>query len=121
MFFIKDAYARVWQIVAQEEKYAKVKISTGEKDKEGNYIYSNWFALFVGKAKEKLPTVKQGDRVTIKTGKISNISKKMDDGTWKTYFNVVIFDFEKNDDFNSNAADMSDTPPQVVQSDELPF
>lgn len=118
MFFVKDAYAVVWSVDKIEDRYARVRIGTSEKDQQGNYTNSNWFATFVGKARDKVETLKAKDRITVITGKISNVSKKQDDASYKTYLNVVVFDFEVRD-FQGN----QDSPPVVEESDEdeIPF
>lgn len=118
MFFIKDTFAVVWSVDKIEDRYAKVRIGTSEKDQQGVYINSNWFATFVGKAKNKAETLNAKDRINILSAKISNVSKKQEDGSYKTYLNVVVFDFEIHT-FQNN----QDSPPIVEESDEneLPF
>lgn len=119
MFFIKNAYATVWHVDDIKEKYAKVRIGTSEKNQHGEYENSNWFATFVGKAKEKVEALEPKDRITIVSGKVSNISKKMEDGKYKTYLNVVVFDFEKQGEQHANNDDL---PPVVEEdTDEFPF
>jgi hypothetical protein len=122
MFFIKNAFAVVWGIDKIEERYAKVRIGTSEKDQQGKYVNSNWFSTFVGKAREKVEALEPRDRITITTGKITNISKKQEDGTYKTYLNVVVFDFEMQ---SAPSGDAMDNPPKIEDSaeedDDLPF
>ena len=96
MFYIKDQYAKLWDI-NMDGSYPKSRIGTSEKDKEGNYDKakaSTWFATYMGVAKEKAEELSGTERIKILKGKISNISKKQADNTYKTWLNVVIFDFE---------------------------
>lgn len=82
--------------------------------------YSSWFATLMGEAKRKNDSVplKKGDRILIKSFKITNVSKKMDDGTYgKAYFNMKISDYDlagENKSITNNFA-VEDT------NDELPF
>ena len=122
MFFLKNAFATVWKVTKVEDKYARVTLGTSEKKLDGTYENSNWFATFVGKAKEKIEDVKPKDRITIVTGKVSNVGKKQEDGTFINYLNVVVFDFVKQ----GEAVGDLDTPPQQDSTpddddDDLPF
>ena len=125
MFFIKQAYASVWAVDKIEEKYAKVRLGTSEKKQDGTYENSNWFATFLGKAKDKVETLEPKDRITIITGKITNVGKKQDDGKWINYLNVVVFDFEKQGEEGASTPSKGlDTPPQVDEDEDdngLPF
>ena len=83
--------------------YVQANLSTGKKDKDGNWTNMNWFgARFVGKAKEQAEKLRSKDKIEIISGLIENNYVK-DSG--KTYINVVIFEFEfmdkkdKKDDF----------------------
>jgi len=119
-FFIKDSFAIVWNVDKVEEKYAKVRIGTSEKDQQGQYINSNWFATFLGKALKGVDELEPRDRITIHSGKIQNISKKQDDGGYKNYLNVVVFDFTKQGNNREEGSD-EDSVPIVEESDEIPF
>ncbi|MFA5300948.1 MAG: hypothetical protein WC389_22375, partial [Lutibacter sp.] len=117
MFLIRDAYATIWDW-EDKGKYAKVRIGTSEKNKQsGEYENSNWFATFVGDAHTKVLETSEKDRITIKSGKINNLSKKQDDGKYKNYLNVVIFDFELSDvpakksSSSSNKSSSKSMPP----------
>ena len=96
MFFIKDQFAKLWS-VDLSGTYPKGRISTSEKDREGNYDKtktSNWFVTFFGDAKDKAGDLEGTERIKILSGKITNISKKQPDNTYKTWLNVIVFDFE---------------------------
>lgn len=89
----KDQYATYWGTQEEKERYATVKISTGDKQQDGSYVNTNWFARFVGKAFEKLDQLENKDKIRI-TGKVSNPYNKE---TKKSYLNLVVFDFEFSD------------------------
>ena len=118
MLYFKDQFAVIWEVQKVEERYSKVRLGTSEKDQEGNYVNSNWFTTFLGNAHKSVTTLSAKDRVKI-TGKVTNVSKKQDDGTFKTYMNVVVHSFQKSDPPSGSGMD---TPPVVDNSDdEVPF
>ena len=89
MITFEAKYVKVWNI-DMDGKYPKLRISTSEKDKEGNYINSNWFATCIGKSAETARKLKEGDTIAVR-GKISN---KYDKEKNVTYYNVALFDIE---------------------------
>ena len=95
MIFINDAkiYAKVWHIDRQD-KYTDVRISTSEKDKDGNYINSNWFARLIGHAHQKLKDIKEEDRITITQAKLSNEPYTDKEGNKKSAFRFLILEAE---------------------------
>lgn len=110
MFIIRDGYATVWS-VEDKGNFVRGRISTSEKNKDGKYINSNWFATFVGKAKESALTLSVKDRIKITSGKISNTTTG-EGKDKKSFVNVVIFDFENLSNLQSESND---------NFDELPF
>jgi len=110
MFIIRDGYETVWS-VEDKGNFVKGRISTSEKNKDGKYINSNWFATFVGKAKEPALTLSAKDRIKITSGKISNTTTG-EGKDKKSFVNVVIFDFENLSNLQSESND---------NFDELPF
>ena len=113
MFLLKNAFATVWT-VEPKEKMTKARISTSEKDKEsGKYTNSNWSAIFVGKAKDASAGLKEKDKITIVSGKVTNVMYEKD-GEKKSIPQVVIFDFTVNEGFTPSGNSQQ-------QSDELPF
>ena len=92
MFIIRNGYATVWS-VEDKGNFVRGRISTSEKNKDGKYINSNWFATFVGKAKEPALALSTKDRIKIISGKISNTTTG-EGKDKKSYLNVVVFDFE---------------------------
>jgi hypothetical protein len=121
MFFIKDAFAKVWSI-DKKEKFAKVRIGTSEKNQKGDYVNSTWFASFVGDAFKKIDELEIRDSIKILKGKVSNVSEKQDDGTYKNYLNVAVFDFENaNRDSKNDESEPDDDSAPAVEDDDLPF
>jgi hypothetical protein len=110
MILFNNIYATVWS-VEDKGNYVKGRISTSEKNKEGEYVNSNWFVTFVGKAKEPALALSTRDRIKIISGKISNTTTG-EGKDKKSFVNVVIFDFEKLNTSNNNNAtnDMDDLP-----------
>lgn len=87
-------YVKIWD-VEDKGNYVKGRIGSSSKDKEGNYKNSNWFATFVGQAKEKAESLSKGDVIEITNGGVENIFSKEKE---REYLNVVIFDFEMQDE-----------------------
>lgn len=111
-------FATVWNVEGKG-KYVQGRISTSEKDQEGNYINSNWFARFVGKCKDNALDLNERDRIKILSGKITNIVGGEGENK-KSYLNVVIFDFEL---LNPNGASYSKPQEnyEEIDEDEIPF
>lgn len=120
MFFIKDTYATVWQ-VEDKGNYLGGRISTSEKDQNGEYVNSNWFVAFFGKAKEKAVGVSERTRIKILSGKVTNVMKGEGENK-KSYLNVAIFDFEFSDATpNSSPPKQQPTVEDNYEDDEIPF
>jgi hypothetical protein len=76
-------------------KIRTYKIGTSEKKQDGTKVYSSWFCGVMGEAKKKEDQLKEGVPIDVYGFKMTNISKKNEDGTWgKAFFNVMISDFE---------------------------
>lgn len=94
MFWIENAFAKVWKIESKE-KYDDLRISTSEKDnrEEGKFINSNWFARTIGHAHQQIANgeFKEGDRVKIVKGKVSNETYEKD-GEKKSMLRVTILE-----------------------------
>lgn len=108
-------FATVWS-VEDKGNYVQGRISTSEKDnrEEGKYINSNWFARFVGNAKEKSLELKERDRIKILSGKITNTMGGEGENR-KSYLNVIIFDYELLENTNNNITEDNDL------DDDIPF
>ena len=136
MFWINDAFAKVWKI-EKNDKYDDLRISTSEKDnrEEGKYINSNWFARAIGKAHQQIANgeINDGDRVKIAKGKISNETYEKD-GEKKSALRVLILEFgDINGGSDNTPAAKTDTKPAAkktkkkepevtdISDEELPF
>ena len=106
----KDAFATYWSTEEVKDRSAKVKLSTGDKQKDGSYVNTNWFATFVGKALEKIDELETKDKIKI-SGKVSNPYNKE---TKKAYVNLLVWDFEFSDGAKAEAS-------EGVDEEEMPF
>lgn len=137
MFWINNAFAKVWSIDSKE-KYDDLRISTSEKDsrEEGKYINSNWFAHAIGHAHQQIANgeIKEGDRVTIAKGKVSNESYEDKDGNKKSALRVTILEFGDNGNgtapankknkpnaTNSKKSNKKESDFAEISDEELPF
>lgn len=76
-------------------KIKTYKVGTTEKNQKGEKVYSTWFCGVMGDAKKKEDQLKEGTPIDVYGFKMTNVSKKNEDGTWgKAFFNVTISDFE---------------------------
>ncbi len=115
-------FATVWA-VEDKGNYVQGRISTSEKDnrEEVKYINSNWFARFVGKAKDKSLELQERDRIKILSGKITNTMGGEGENR-RSYLNVIIFDFELLDSPSSNTnAENNNDSSEELPFDDLPF
>ena len=106
-FFFIEAKGEKYMNISETQKVKVFKVNEHEKrkntmqvhissyagkDKNGEAIYSSWFANFVGsaytKAKEEL---KEGDYIQLTNGKIENIYNKE---KGKAFLEVIVFDFD---------------------------
>ena len=116
MIYFTNCYAKLWNLDSTGN-YPRARISTSEKDQQGNYKNSSWFATFLGDAKQKTEMLNGNERIKILKGKVSNIGKKMEDGSYRNYLNVAIFDFELVVNRNSSDGWSDSSEP----NDEIPF
>lgn len=107
MINIKDTYATVWQ-PENKGKYTTCNLSTGKKDKDGNWQNMSWRARFVGKNQD----ISEKMRIKIISGTVEN---SLYEG--KFYTDVIVFDWEpvtpKSENNNSGFVAIDDS--------ELPF
>ena len=123
-----EQYATIWEILEDKGKYARVKFSTSRKDKnnEGVYHTSYWFANFIGRAYEKVKDLDVGTRVQVK-GTLDN-EPFVDASGEKVYRKqpaMAIYDIELQLDKQPVGKRM-DTPPRQVKTgrvteEDLPF
>lgn len=108
IYITTPIYAKVWKVDAKE-RYADVQISTSEKDKEGIYINSSWFARAIGHAFNQFKQVNDGDRITITKAKLSNPSYTDKEGNRKRRLDFVILEIDSDERQGDN--DSSDSAP----------
>lgn len=134
MFWINDAYAKIWKIESKD-KYDDLRISTSEKDnrEEGKFINSNWFARCIGHAHQQIANGEfaEGDRVKIVKGKVSNETYEKD-GEKRSMLRVTILELASTDSNNAQPTTeqktetkkttrkKTDKPADIADSD-LPF
>lgn len=87
------AYGKVWK-VTPSEKYIDIQMTTSEKDTDGNYVNSRWFARVIGHAFNSIKNLKEGDRIIINKCKLTNESYTDNDGNKKSRFRFLILDAE---------------------------
>jgi hypothetical protein len=107
-------WATVWS-VEEKNGFVKGRISTSEKDQEGNYTNSNWFVTFGKNISEKALALNEKDRIIIKKCKLTNPSVKKQDGTTVSYLNLNIYHFvlpEENGDYSAPSESTGTTFPK---------
>lgn len=117
MIYFKNQYARVWRIFKNDGRVT-ASISTTEKDREGNKVYSNWNASFIGEALKKADDLNAETNIQITSGKVTTRLVEKD-GKKTTYVNVTIFDF----DYATNSAPLKDNVKKTeeVEEDGIPW
>lgn len=108
MINIKDTFATIWQ-PENKGKYTTANISTGKKDKDGNWTNMSWRAKFVGKNQD----IHEKQRINILNGAIE--SRKYED---KYYTDVIVFEWEP---VEKKQPEPTFEQLQNQGKDELPF
>lgn len=103
MIFNKTTcYAKVWKVTrAENGKYIDLRISTSEKNEDGDYKNSSWFPRVIGHAVNSLKNIKEGDRIAITSSKFTNEQKEDQEGNKKSFFRFLILE-AKIEDGNSD-------------------
>jgi hypothetical protein len=115
MIFVNDVkYVKVFK-VEDKGNYIKAQVNTSEKKQDGTYENSSWFVTFVGNCKDEAKRIAEGDKITIKKAKLTNVYNKEHK---KSYLNFTVFAFE----FESQKAqnDFSDFA-ELDDGSDLPF
>lgn len=132
---IAPSYVTLWKGEINERGFYKGQISESRKDKDGNYINSNYNLIANGEAAKMLASLPERTRLLIKNGRIENVSFTRSDGTKDSFPSVTVFkseDFEvveSNGSGNAKPAQPKPAPapvkpkPQPVDDfdDGLPF
>ena len=116
MIYFTDQFAKVWSI-DKSKSVPRGRISTSEKNQQGEWVNSSWFVSFIGKSKEKALELNGDERIKMLKGKVTSTSKKLDDDTYRNYINVTVFDFELMGQPSYQDPDDRGS----VEDDELPF
>lgn len=124
MGFHNGGYATIWE-VTDKGKYTTVKMSTSSKNRDTGTWETDWsdFVSFVGKAHSMVKDsgLKPKDRIKIISGDERN---RYDKEAKRTYYNHVIFEFEKVESAGSSSATttVSNTTTEAAGgADEDPF
>lgn len=104
MIFCKNTiYARVWS-VTKSDKYIDLRISTKEKDRDGNAVYSTWFPRVIGHAFNSIKDkINEGDTLVITKSKFVNESYEKD-GVTKSAFRFLILEADVWEDTTSQTS-----------------
>ena len=124
IYFSDKQYATFWSADIKEG-YSLVSMSTSRKDKrDDSYKNSNWgFVRFVGKAHEKIEELERQARIVVKGGMSKESYDKEGEKMWPKNPQIVIFDWDFAEAYQSSGGPM-DTAPMVVDdddSDDIPF
>ncbi len=108
-------YAKVWS-VTKSDKYIDLRVSTSEKDRDGEYVDSTWFPRLIGHAFNSLKdTIKEGDRIIIEKSKFTNESYEAKDGSKKSRFRFLVFEARINED--TKTAETNNQPAEAQYTD----
>lgn len=94
MGFRTDAFATVWEVQPQNDRWAKARITISRKDPETQEYeteFSSWVDVFGTAATDKMTRLKAGTRIQLKSIDLTTFydaEKKI------FYWNPKIFDFE---------------------------
>ena len=97
MFNVSGKYVKIWKIFKAKKddaKYVNLSVSTSEKNQDGEYENSSWYATAVGHAFQqwKAGDIKEGESYAIR-GKLTNVRRQDDDEEWVDNYRLTIFDF----------------------------
>lgn len=114
MIYFTNQYAKLWSL-DKSKSYPRGQISTSEK-RNDEWVNSKWFVTFIGSSKNKVATLNGNERIKILKGKVTNVGKKLDDGTFRNYLGVTVFDFEILDSPNNSQESVDES-----SEEEFPF
>lgn len=101
----------VHQFENNGKTFTSYRIGTSEESRDGEKIYSTWFASLMGDAAKYDGSLEKGDRIEVYGFKISKPSVQRDDGTWD------------NDRLNMRISRLRTKSPvkSDIDDDSLPF
>ena len=101
MIWLNDVKGTIFK-VEDKGTFVKAQLSTSEKKQDGTYEYSNWFCNLVGSSVNMAKDLKEGDKITITKGKLSNVWNKEK----KTaYVNMTVFGFTRVEKYDEKPSD----------------
>ena len=92
MINFNGCYANVFDVEVKDN-YVKAHLSTSRKDQNDEYINSNWFGYFFGKAKDKAAKLEDKSRIFIIQGGVTCEKYEDNEGESKYFTSVKVFDF----------------------------
>lgn len=119
MFYCENSYGSIFNVEV-EEKRVKGRLSTSEKNKNGDFINSYWNVVFVGNAYESAKSLTDKDRIHINKCKITNEPYTTKAGDKSTWLQVTVFDFEKLEHNSSGGSDESKSTPKKGKGTKKP-
>ena len=127
--WMQPTYATVWEVTSHDEKSATVRLSTSRKNQNGEYVNSNWFARFIGKALTNVDKLSAKDRIQLQKGFVEISSVKQSDGGYKNYTNLLVFEWDFSDNVRSPQSSSTSLPedeeppqePEKPDTEEYPF
>lgn len=103
-----------------QDKFVSASLRVAKKDKQGQWKDADWFnCKFVGKCKDEARKLVDKDKINLASAILD--SNKGTDG--KTYINIVVFEFTKEQAIGNQGASQPQDgfSPINDDSDELPF
>lgn len=78
-------------------------VGTSEKQRDGSFRHSSWSCDLIGQARRnaEVRPLSKGDKIAVYSLKLTNVSRKKEDGTWdKPFLRVSINDYDLAGDNN---------------------
>lgn len=100
----------------------KIQISTNEKKRDSDErVYSSWFVTLAGEARKKdeARPLAKGDKIKITSIKFTNPSVKQEDGSFKSFLNITLMDYELNGD--NSTSTQTQAADNFNVDEDLPF
>lgn len=119
MFISKTTNGKVFnpEKVDYRKNTVKAIVSTYEgKNQNGERLYSNWRAFFVGDAYKKALTLKSNEKITLLKAKVDNFYSKEED---TNYVSLTVFDFEKENEIEEDEEEDEEEDMDIQDEDEI--
>lgn len=86
-----NGYAKIYDLDVQEN-FVRCNLSTGKRNRKGDYEYMHWRGRIVGDALTKAATLQQGDSIRLEKAIAETYYAKDKN---KAFTTIVIFDLTK--------------------------